>query len=188
MSNRLYLVLAVWTAAAAAPSAAQTIPEDLSPSLTYQVRGEVAARCGLSGTNQTVTIADLASPTSDVAQVRTVDLAFDIACNTPVLATLTSTNGGLLVGPQVATSDPDFQRRVDYTAALTLPGDAGAIACRSDAMIAGEAACRLESSGDVTQGAGRLRVTTQAGGRPLLAGQYADRVTLVISPLLSGGA
>lgn len=171
---------------AASPSAAEDIPTDLSPTLTYQVRGQIAVRCSLSGANQNVTIDNLASAATSVAQARSVDLGFDLACNTPVLATMKSSNGGLLV-KGAATSDPDFQQRVTYRAALTLPNDGGEVTCRSDRMAAEDGDCRIESTGLVTQGSGRIRVTTQPGSGPLLAGEYSDRVTLIISPVISGG-
>lgn len=168
----------------ATPAAAETIPANLRPSLSYEVSGRISAYCSLVQGSREVAIAAIANPATDTVRATSVDLGFALDCNNPVRVRLSSNNGGLETA--VSTSDPAFLRTVSYDATVHLPGMPSVLRCRSRDMTPALAACQADTATAVASGAGRIAVTVPAQDGLLLAGTYRDRVTLTITPVLGG--
>lgn len=180
---RLRLVAAL---AVLCPSAsiAGSIPDNLKPSLSYEVTGVIRPVCSLNQGQRQVSLIGLANPATDTVRASTVDLPFALDCNSPVRLRLQSDNGGLKSAR--TTSDPAFLATVGYRATVHLPGMAAALQCRSQDMASTVASCQAETRTAVASGPGRVAVEVAAQDGLLLAGTYRDRVTLTITPVLGG--
>lgn len=178
-------IRACWVVAVlgCSPAAATDIPDNLMPSLTYKVHGEITSNCSLSQLGRDVRIVDLADPSTDLARAAATSLPFEIACNTPVRVAMSSRNGGLKF-QGAATSDGDFDPLVRYRARLDLPQHSGALDCASEAMGASQASCRDDINQPITSGHGAVDVRVTPGTGLLLAGAYSDQVTVTITPIL----
>jgi hypothetical protein len=166
--------------------AADTSIPQLSPSLRYEVKGQVAATCSLSNTAEggAVEFRNAVDTSTNLGRADTARLPFTVACNTPIAIRMESTQGGL--NNAVTTSDQDFTSLIAYTAQLNLPQRANVLSCTSVSMKAGQNGCRGEVTDAVTEGQGAVDVTLNPDGRLLLQGTYADRVTLTLTPILGG--
>ena len=170
---------------AVSPLHAETaaIPVSLSPSLRYAVSGEIKAACTLTQDTREVSVVGIADPQTDAVRPTSTDLGFAVDCNSRMLVRMQSQRGGLqFSGP--GTSDNAFVSLVPYKADLELPGAGRVLECRSSAMTADQ--CAAMSVGAVMSGRGRVIVRTDAQDRLLLAGDYADRVMISLTPLLGG--
>ncbi len=178
-----------WAAIAAAglavPATAADIP-DLSPSLRYEVRGQVPVTCSLNTAlaGGAAEFRDPVNRQTNTARADTIELSFTVACNTPIAVRMASQSGGLASAAR--TSDPDFTSLIAYSAQLNLPGAANALACTSAAMSPAQAGCRGTVTQAVTEGEGAVAVTLAPDGKLLLAGNYADRLTVTLTPILGG--
>lgn len=166
-------------------AAAHTIPDALAPTLSYPVSGFVSPKCALAAINPSVDIDNLADPSDDTATAVNATLQFELACNTAVRVAMTSRHGGLKFQGQ-GSSDPAFSDLVAYRARVDLPGHQNILSCTSERMAGGRTACQRESDGVVGSGRGAVRVQVTPGGGLLLAGKYADQLTVTIAPLLGG--
>lgn len=187
MCFRAAFAIALFAAGWAGAADASAV--SMSPSLSVRVRGEVQAVCGLSngaaGTRE-FRFSDPVSRDSNVATADSVSLPFSITCNTPMRIDMTSDHGGLHSAAH--TSDQDFTSTLAYTAAFRLPDGSTALSCSSAAMSAAAGGCAGSVERAVTAGDGRIDVTLAPDGRLLLQGEYVDRVTVTVSPLMGGSS
>ena len=174
--SSLLAIAALAIASAATPAAAS----DLVPALQYRVYGEVSPRCTISQASNATTVSGLQNKATDTVNSTAVDLAFNMACNTPSRVRLSSANGGLRT--DAATSDASFTSLVPYRATLSLPGASNALACDSDAMSSDDSSCSREIDETIHDGKGVVRISTEASDKLLLAGTYNDTFTLTVSP------
>ncbi|RIX27029.1 hypothetical protein [Sphingomonas edaphi] len=181
VSRAVLAAIALTLSATAAHSA--TIPDNLASSLRYRVTGTIPTSCSLSQPVSAVEVIGLQNSATDTVNATQTDLPFTISCTTAVQVSMSSLNGGLQTDR--TTSDADFASRVEYRATLDLPGNSSVLECRSNVMNAG--GCRRTLVNEALEGNGRIRLNTQTSDDLLLAGTYADTVTLTISPRLDGG-
>lgn len=161
------------------------IPTNLVPSLRYEVQGTIVPACTFAQGARDNEIVGLANPANDTVNAVRIDLPFTVQCNSPVRVAMVSNNGGLKhVGP--GTSDPAFTALVPYDAVVSMPSGQAALRCTSGAMASDQAACSARTAEPVSAGRGRIAVSVPAQDRLLLAGQYQDRVTLTLTPILGG--
>ena len=99
---------------------------------------------------------------------------------------MTSDHGGLRTAAR--TSDADFTNVIAYTAALRLPDGSTALTCASGGMNAGQGACAGTVARPVTEGDGAVEIVLNPDGRLLLRGDYSDRVTITVAPVMGGAA
>ena len=179
---------------AAAGAQAMTAPANATDRLGVHISGHVTAKCGLAATgSQQAAFGALTDMATGSAAPAALELPFDLACNAPYSAVLTSRHGGLAFEGG-ATSG--FASSIGYTATLGMTSGSGALAltCASSEMIAaGNAAsgrggrCAAASRSGAS-GQGRVRLVLKAGGPPLLKGVYSDELVLRVSPDLGGAA
>lgn len=168
---------------------AQADVPELSPSLRIRVQGDVPTVCGLSNglaASAPVMFENAVAADSNTARADRVALPFSVRCNSPMTVAMTSDNGGLQTAAR--TTDADFTSRISYTAALRLPDGSTALTCDSTSMDGGEGACAGEVQRPVTDGEGAVEIVLNPDGRLLLRGEYRDRVTVTVSPVLGGAA
>lgn len=181
----LFVGAAALAAVSAQPAMAHTVPDNLSPSLTYAVSGFVTPKCELTIANSSVDIEKVANPSDDTIAAVDVALPFDVTCNAAVRVAMTSQNGGLKFRG-TGTSDPAFSDLIPYQARVDVPGRQNILSCTSELMASDRAACQRETDGIVGSGSGAVRVKVAPAQGLLLAGQYADRLTITIAPQLGG--
>ncbi len=179
--------------AVGAPACALTVPQGAGSSIAIAVTGHISPRCAIdTGRASEAKFGDILDPKTGRALAATVDLPFDMECNTPFTATLTSKNGALLFN---GTSAPQFTSQITYSAVLGLEQVAGApsLSCDSQQMHAAggdglHSACHANSAVGVetSTGEGHVRLRIQPGEAPLLQGTYSDQLTLRLSPTISG--
>jgi len=145
------------------------------------LQGVVAEDCWIDNVPATVHLGDLGQSSSDA-------IPFDFSCNAPFQYSLTSQNGALVHVMQSGVTG--FASQLGYAVDVSLPTDTGAgIAdtCASSEIAAGAVTCSFSDSGaDIAlnkTGSLTLSWTAPARGAatPLLAGDYADSLTLTIA-------
>lgn len=181
----LVLSLTVLTLPRHAMAATTSIPDNLVPSLRYEVSGVIVPACNFAQGGRDAAILGLADPATDTVRAVRIDLPFTVECNSPVRVAMVSNNGGLKhVG--VGSSDAAFTSLVPYNAVVHLPSGGSALTCSSQMMSAMQAGCSARTSEPVAAGNGHIAVSVPAQDRLLLAGKYQDRVTLTLTPILGG--
>lgn len=105
------------------------------------------------------------------------------------MVSLSSLNGGLKSSSW--TGDPDFTNLMRYTATVSLPGGVRGPTCGSVQMDPDGVQCLKIVAGSalpdgVIAGLGRIDLKLAGDTRSLLAGDYSDRLTLTLSPTVSG--
>lgn len=155
--------------------------------IRFEVAGQISARCTVSQGLNHASFGDVLDTRVGGNRTAELNLAFSFACNSPFRVAMTSQNGGMLT--QARGSAP-FRNRLDYSAALAMEGGRQTSACDSADMVVGaprQDRCvfrfrdRAGAAGPAT-----VKLTMAADPAPLLAGQYADRLVLSISPLVGG--
>lgn len=157
------------------------------PLFKVRVHGFVEPSCSLT---QSVAGGrfDNVQSAANTARAATLNLPFNMSCNTGFKVSLTSTRTGL------RTSAPNvggmFADAIAYQAQVFMPGDVAGPTCTSDAM---SGACQRAVGSDalpggVLQGEGHIALTILPGTKPLLAGDYTDSLVMTVSPALSGPA
>lgn len=145
------------------------------------LQGVVAEDCRIDNVPATVHLGDLGQSSSAA-------IAFDFSCNAPFRYSLTSLNGALVHVMQSSVSG--FASQLGYEVDVSLPTDTGAGItdnCASSEIAAGAVTCSFSDSGvDIAlnkNGSLSLSWIAPAPGAatPLLAGDYADSLTLTIA-------
>ena len=178
------LACAAWLLAAGAAAAASTTTLVGDPqTLTVDVTGEVAGRCGFSTPPADQPVL------GDLATAGSLTLNFAVDCNTPFRVRAVSANGGLKTSS--ATGD-GFTNLLDYSLRLQLGTDAGGLdaTCNADALVSAAGGCPyygaaagegLSSGQGVSlNSSGALKFDWTTAPRRLVAGTYSDTVTIVV--------
>lgn len=156
----------------------------LAIDLTLTLEGEVAPSCAVEFANGTLSLGDTLPAALDGTA------SFSVDCNAPFEYALGSANGALGhdASTALATGSDAMGDSVPYTATITIPLEDGAptqIAdvCASADLTGATPACSFTDSGTAVaiDETGTLRVTTTAASEPLLAGGYADTLTLTVT-------
>lgn len=183
--TKLYPALVAGLLMLGAASAASAKADAGAPSFKVRVHGVVEPNCSLT---QSVSGGhfDGVQSAANTAQASTLNLPFQMSCNTGFQVSLVSTRTGL------RTSSPNpggmFADAIAYQARVFMPGDIAGPTCTSNAMsgtcerTVGAAAL----PDGVLQGAGHIALTLLPGAKPLLAGAYSDSLVMTVSPTLSG--
>lgn len=180
------LILLALASPAQAGNLTHNVPQ-LSPSLRYEVAGQVSANCHLQQPTHGVEITGVADRDTDLAQAATARLPFTINCNTPMRVEMTSLHGALQYSG-TASSDAHFTAQIDYSASLNLPGRDAVLTCESAQMREVAPNCSgIVSDGGVVNGEGSIRVDTRAGSGLLQAGTYSDTLRVTVTPILGSG-
>jgi spore coat protein U-like protein len=178
------MVGAAWllSAGAAAASSTTTIVGD-PQTLTVDVTGQVAGRCGFS------TPPTDKSVLGDLATAGSLTLNFTVDCNTPFRVRAISTNGGLKT---TSATGEGFTNLLDYSLRLQLATDAGGLdaTCNADALASAAGGCAYYGSaagqglssgqGVSLNASGALQFGWTAAPQRLVAGSYSDTLTIVV--------
>lgn len=181
------LMLGAAHAATAEDKGRVTPPAVFDNDIRFEVAGFIPDRCTVHQKSTQASFGDVLDTRVGGNRAAELDLAFSFACNGPFRVAMTSQNGGLLTQTQ---GSAPFRNRLDYSAALAIEGGRQTDACDSADMVVGaprEDRCvfrfrnRAGAAGPAT-----VKLTMAADPTPLLAGQYADRLVVRITPLLGG--
>lgn len=187
--RRLAACLAPWlpaVALASTPVPVLPVPPGTARVLQVPVSGFVSARCIVRQPQSAGSFGDILDRANGSALAQRLTLTLAVSCNAPFEAVVTSQSGGLAFEGEPA---PGFAAIVPYAMTLDLPAAGAALACESAAMRSApgqdQSACRRRIAIEGTAaGNATLRLSTRAGGLPLLMGQYSDTITLRFSPRL----
>ncbi|MDX6749173.1 hypothetical protein SH611_05080 [Geminicoccaceae bacterium 1502E] len=168
----LVLLLVAGTGRAAAQGADQ---------VTIELRGEIEKSCALSAATSQIDLGDLTKTGAGAS------VAVGVSCNAPFAYELSSANGGLR-HQSPGDSPPGFTGLLPYEASLTLPLDDGSRIddrCTSTVIGPGGAGCAFSDSGTAIalDQSATLAIDWSAPALPLLAGSYADELTLSVAVL-----
>lgn len=155
------------------------------------IQGEIEPSCGLSGGGGAMQLGDIS-----VAGEKA--LAFTVNCNAPFTYALVSAHGGLASASGAPVIGGAFQTLMPYAVSARFETDQGMFgdtALQSGDLTAAAAApcladtfsasCPFATSGAgiaINRG-GELRLKWSAATTPLLAGAYADTITLTVRAL-----
>ncbi len=176
----------------AAPVAAEDRARFVAPAffdadIGFEVAGSIAARCIVDQNSHAGSFGEVLDGVRGGNRAAQLDLAFSLDCNSPFRVTMTSHNGGLVTQ---ARGGPAFRDRLDYEAVMALADGRQTPACESQDMIPGadrDDRCVFRFRGrDGVAGPATVKLTMDADSTPLLAGAYADRLTVRITPLMGG--
>ena len=194
---RIKTIAAVMTVVLSAPAlaSADVAPTGSTDRLKVEISGHISPSCSLAMNEDShVHLGDIQDGATGAAAETTATIPFSMSCNTAFTTSLKSRHGGLAFDG--APSD-GFSSLVDYTAVINLPAGGG-VSLTCDAAQMRESldesshdndACKARSvTNGYSAGQGAVKVTTQAGGKPLLLGTYSDELILCISPNLGGGS
>lgn len=160
----------------------------LDNDIRLEVAGHISQSCTVDQSQQRGTFGEVLDSRVGGNTDKTLNLDFSFACNSPFRVSMTSDNGGLLTAaPAIA----PFRNRLDYSAALAMDGSQTS-ACKSADMLPvtrGRDGCvfRFQNASGAA-GSAQVRLSIKADATPLLAGAYADRLTIRITPLMGGDA
>lgn len=138
--------------------------------------GSIVSKCSVGG-GGTINLGELSGSQQASAH-------FDVGCNVPFEMTFRSLSGGIAHVKQPQGEGPyaglvPYRLNVSVPALSPLPTELHADFTSSQ-MVAGGV---LNSGDAIAAGGGEIRLQTElAPGRDLLAGQYADSITIVIHP------
>lgn len=147
------------------------------------LKGQISSKCGLSQM-----ISDLPLGIGgDHAQTSSAALDFTIDCNAPFIYGLSSANGALTFRGGARGNARLAANQLPYTIELTVQtNDDGAISstCNSTELhsaLSMTGACLIDSGQSIaTDQKGRI-VLRWVAGKPLLAGDYADGLSILIN-------
>lgn len=186
------LILASFMVGAAVPAAAQDTGN--SATRTLRVAAEAAPACVIDAAaasrgafnasftpdgngGGTIAIAELVDPQTAEPRASSIDLALPVRCNAAHRLIIESARGGLLRagGQQTNRLTRDgFADLLPYRIAVDWAGVTG-----SSASDAGPALNALQAA---ASGELRVSVKTDPGGGALVAGRYADSITIRFEP------
>lgn len=192
------ILLAVCSVFAAGTAAAQTTayaPGQGSPNsiaIPVQVTASVGGRCGFATGG--VPSGSFDQPDFDVSGF-THDFAFTLDCTGPSRVAVVSSNGGLLTG---GTAPTGYAVKAPYDVTLNIVANGGAptvvATCAADTLTTGSTCSEFLGPASTSQGlrlpvastnqtGSYLRVSAQpyAGSAMLIAGNYADTLTVTLS-------
>jgi spore coat protein U-like protein len=175
---------AAWLLCASAAAASSTTTMVGDPqTLTIDVTGQVAGRCGFSAPPvDQAHLGNLETPGS-----MTVD--FTVNCNTPFRVRAVSANGGLKTS---SVTGDGFTNLLDYSLRLQLATDTGALdaTCNADALVSAAGGCAYygatageglsSGTGVSLNTAGALQFGWTTAPQRLVAGAYSDTLTIVV--------
>lgn len=147
-------------------------------SVSVVLMGSIAAKCSVGG-GGTIPLGELSGNRQAVAR-------FDVGCNIPFELVFRSASGGIAHTKQPAGEGP-YSGLVPYRLGVTVPAlSPDPMQLHADFTSAQMVSGGVLSSGDaIASGGGEIRVQTEIlQGRDLLAGQYADSISIVINPRL----
>lgn len=182
--RQLYLLLAAaafasaptGTAFAGAPDETAAAVAGGGRSVDMVLTGRITAKCSVGG-----------GGTIDLGQLnanKRVSARFDVGCNVPFELVIRSASGGIahLTKPQ---GEGPYAGIVPYRLGVTVP----ALSPRPTKLRADFSSSQLlgggtlDSGDAIAAGGGEIRLQTEmTEGRDLLAGKYADSITIVIHP------
>lgn len=145
-------------------------------SINLVLFGSIASKCSVGG-GGTINLGELSGS-------QQVSARFDVGCNVPFEMIFRSLSGGIAHVKQPQGEGPyagvvPYRLGVSVPALSPLPTELHADFTSSQ-MVAGGV---LNSGDAIAAGGGEIRLQTEmAPGRDLLAGQYADSITIVINP------
>ncbi|WP_067732982.1 hypothetical protein [Novosphingobium naphthalenivorans] len=130
---------------------------------------------GSVGSGQ-ITITQLVDNQTAMARPTSIELDFPVVCNSSHSVVVRSNNGGLLrSGAQAgSTAGGGFSEFLPYQVAIDWAGMN--LVRQSDAGTASIA------SSDPARGDMAIRISTPAGGGPLVAGEYSDAIVVELVP------
>jgi hypothetical protein len=150
-------------------------------SQTFTVTGQVAKSCTIGGlfhpTADTATI-----PVTAAGQVVTAAINKSYAnalCNTPSTLQLTSQNGGVTTASAVT----GLQNFIDYSASASFAGASASLNTADNPGTGSqESGAPASTSGNLPSGTMSVSIVPQLNNKRLVAGAYADTLTITISP------
>lgn len=153
------------------------------PSFKVRVHGVIPPKCSMT---QGVPggAFDNVQSAANTARAVTLELPFEMDCNSGFNVSLVSVRAGLRIDSPA--TGGMFAETIAYNARVMFPGNVAGPACRSDDM-AGACSASIPSSalqGGVLRGSGRIALTLVPGVKPLLAGDYTDTLVMTLSPRL----
>lgn len=153
----------------------------------FEVAGKISPRCTVTQTEQPASFGDVLDTRAggNRSAELTLDLGFN--CNSPFRVAMTSQNGGLITQ---TSGGAHFRNRLVYSAIFAITGGRETAACGSADMVAGASrrdrcVFRFRDQHGAA-GPAKVKLAMTADTTPLLAGQYADRLVLKITPLMGG--
>ena len=165
-----------------------TVPSNAATILAVSVSGFIAPHCAATQPQGAYSFGELLNTGNGEALNRTLLLPVTLSCNSPFQASVTSQNGGLAFEGDSAKG---FNSLISYAMHLDLAAVGGStLDCESGQMRAEgretSSACSKLTQIDngLAEGSASIRLTTKAGGLPLLMGRYSDIVVLKLSPKL----
>lgn len=189
MGGRLVAALALACVATSAHAA--TAPVGSGDHLSVHVAGKITARCTVQQDTAKASFGSIMNARTGMATSETIDLPLTLDCNAPYHAALFSRNGALKFEGASASG---FADTVSYRARLGMEGGVGGVSldCASQDMLDASQSLKATrcavASADVSgvTGQAHVRLTLDAGSRPLLRGVYSDNLTLLVSPNVGG--
>lgn len=169
-------VAALMLAAVPGLAQAQTGQATGSPSVDLLLVGNISARCSIGG-GRNLDLGELSSQKQAVAR-------FDLGCNLPFQLNFRSAFGGMAHVTQPGGEGP-YEGLLPYNLGVTIPAlSPDPLQLQSEftssQMVAGAV---LDSGEAIARGGGEIRLRTQLpAGKSLLAGRYADSITITITP------
>jgi hypothetical protein len=151
-------------------------------SRAFNVTGTVSKVCTIGGV--ATPAADTATiPVSATGVVNTTAIAksyTNVACNTPSDLQLTSQSGGV---KSTATAPSGFTNIINYSASATFSSATATVNTATTPTAAGpEPGTAVSTTGATPSGTMSLTITPQTSAQPLVAGTYADTLTITITP------
>lgn len=163
----------------AAPAQAIDAPGAVgSASVNIVLMGSITANCSIGGGGNI--------PLGEIAGDRQAVARFDIGCNVPFELVFRSASGGIAHVGKPEGEGP-YAGIVPYRLGITVPAHSPEpVQLHADFTSAQLVGGGILNSGDaIAAGGGEIRVQTEMSqGRELLAGQYADSITIMINPRL----
>jgi hypothetical protein len=128
---------------------------------------------GTAGGNSSIEIGRLVDPVNATPLASSINLGFQVICNHAHVVSVRSGSRGLRLQQTIAASG-GFETSVDYALSLSWSGQNRQInASAGDVQI---------NASDGAAGVLSLSIETPRGGRPLVAGTYADSVIVELTP------
>lgn len=171
---------------AAASSADAAPPVGAGRTLRFEVSGTITPRCALQQDEQAGSFGDLLDPVRGGTISKTIDLQFDVDCNSAFNLELRSRRGALSLEAQKPIDG--FRASIPYEADVMIGRGTVVRDCDSEQMGAaqGTACAALVRDPRGVSGRGVVRLSVESNSRPVLSGRYTDQLVLVVSPFLGG--
>lgn len=158
-----------------APARGEALGGPGSDRVRFELRGQIAPRCSLSGMPNAIDLGKIAAGTGETRR----DLAFRLDCNAPFTYALTSTAAAMRrEGDGPGGGAPE----IPYRASLTIATDSGGklrLACDGREIAAGEPGCQGRSGQDTAIGRdGMLSIVWTRPETPMAEGLYTAPIRL----------